>query len=186
MQAQRHTHACACRVLSTGGSPIASLTTLTVSRHLQKTITHAASDEQTYLPSPERGWWLSCLPHQTERLFEILVSELHFSGLTPHSGEVIHVFQLHLSRLIEDDTRVGDVPVTLVELGERNPQAVWLSHSLQSMQKVMSKKMTNVPIIILTPPPPSPHSPKIPPTHALHCSTSTLWADMKLMVMDTF
>lgn len=122
-------------------------TTLKFSRHLQKEIPSAASDTQTNLPSPERGRWLSRPPHETERLFEVLVSELHFSGLTPHSGEIVHVLQLDLCRLIEDHTRVGDVAVTLVELGERHPQAVWLSHSLQSRQKVMSKKMTNGPIV---------------------------------------
>lgn len=137
MTAQTHTHNTLVPAECTCGSQVASFTTLRV-RHLQDTKPSAAADAQTYLPSPERGWWLSRPPHQTERLFEILVPELHFSRLAPHGGEIVHVLELDLSRLVEDHTRVGDVAVSLVELGECDPQAVWLSHSLQLGQKVMS------------------------------------------------
>eukprot|EP00959_Pyramimonas_sp_CCMP1952_P094216 1971062-Pyramimonas_sp.AAC.1 len=42
----------------------------------------------------------------------------------------------HQHRLLEDDPRVGQVPVPLVELGKRHPQAVGLAHCLQDVHRL--------------------------------------------------
>lgn len=109
-------------------------------RHVTKRHRHAVPQAQPYLPSAERGRRLSRPPHETQSLLEVLVPEFHFSPLTPHSGQVIHVLQLNLSGLVKDDTGIDDVAMTLVELGKGDPQCVGFAYSLQSGQKLVSKK----------------------------------------------
>jgi hypothetical protein len=41
--------------------------------------------------------------------------------------QIIHVFVGLLDCLLKDDTGVGNVPMALIELGERNPQGVGLA-----------------------------------------------------------
>lgn len=97
-------------------------------------------ESQPYLPSAERGRRLSRPPHETQSLLEVLVPEFHLSPLTPDRGQVIHVLQLNLSGLVEDDTGIGDVTMTLIELGKGDPQCVGFADSLQSGWKLVSKR----------------------------------------------
>jgi hypothetical protein len=85
-----------------------------------------------HLPSTERRRRLSGLPHETQRSLEVLVPEFHLSPLTPDCRQVLHVLQLHLCCLVKDDTCVGHIAVSLIELGKSNPKRVRFAHSLQT------------------------------------------------------
>lgn len=98
---------------------------------------HAATNasSQTHLTGAKCGWGLGGLPHETQCSLEVLVPEFHFSPLTPHCCQVIHVLQLHLSGLVKDHSSIGNIPMTLIELSKRHPKGVWLANSLQKKSK---------------------------------------------------
>mmetsp|Transcript_50121 Transcript_50121/g.145341 ORF Transcript_50121/g.145341 Transcript_50121/m.145341 type:complete len:541 (+) Transcript_50121:926-2548(+) len=61
-------------------------------------------------------------PHHRERLVVLPVPQLHLHPLAPDGGEVVDGAEAHVRRLLEDDPRVLQVVVGLVELGEGRPE----------------------------------------------------------------
>jgi len=96
-----------------------------------------AERNTAHLPSTERRRRLSGLPHETQRSLEVLVPEFHLGPLTPDCRQVIHVLQLHLRCLVKNDTRIGYITVSLIELGKSNPQGVRFTHSLRTDKKLV-------------------------------------------------
>lgn len=73
---------------------------------------------------------------QLKTFFVIIVAQLHLHPFAPHRGQIINFDKSGMGCFLEDDSRILQLFIDLIEFGKVNPQGVQLPHCLLGVDRL--------------------------------------------------